>query len=365
MSKRDYYEILGLSRSAEASEIKKAYRKIAFENHPDRNQGNTEAEDLFKEAAEAYEVLSDAQKKPLYDQYGHAGLGSAGGAHHYNNAEEIFSQFGDIFEDFFGFSGGGRGQGRRRSHGVDLSYNLAISFEDAVFGTEEEIEFIKRVTCETCEGSGAEEGSQKQACEQCGGHGQVRMNQGFFSVQTTCPQCRGEGMFNPSPCKDCRGSGLGEQEKKVKVKVPAGVDQHTRLVLRGEGEAGAPGGRQGDLYVTLQVQEHELYWREHDQLHASLEISMTQAALGAKLEVETLDGSESIEVSKGIQTGETLRIKKKGIPHVNSKKRGDLILHVFVKTPEKLSRKQSKLLEEFAEMSGEVNASLRKRYGRK
>lgn len=359
--KRDYYEILQVTRSSSGGEIKKSYRKIAFECHPDRNPGDTAAEDRFKEAAEAYEVLSDSQKRQLYDAHGHAGLGGAG-VHHYTDAEEIFSHFGDLFEDFFGFTGGrGPGGRSRRQRGVDLSYNLVIPFEEAVFGCEHEIEFLKRVSCDDCGGSGAAPESQEQTCPQCDGHGQVRVNQGFFSVQSTCPQCRGQGKFITDPCPECSGAGLAEQKKTLKVKVPPGVDTETRLVLRGEGEVGSGAGATGDLYVNIHVKPHALYWREGQDLHAELEVSMVQAALGSRVEIESLDGPQEVDVGRGIQTGEVIKLKRLGVPHVRSGKRGDLMLHVFVKTPQKLSRSESKILEQFAEEAKESTPRLRKR----
>ncbi len=363
MSKRDYYEILEISRTASNGEIKKSYRRIAFECHPDRNPGDQEAEDRFKEAAEAYEVLTDAQKRQIYDVHGHAGLSGAG-VHHYTDAEEILSHFGDIFEDFFGFTGGVGQRGGRSHHGVDLSYRLEIDFEEAVFGCEHEIQFVRRTTCDDCGGTGAAEGTSPQTCSQCDGHGQVRVNQGFFSVRSTCPQCHGQGSVITKPCNRCHGTALIDKENTLKVKVPAGVDSQTRLVLRGEGEAGVAGGRQGDLYVTVLVRAHDYFWRDGQDLHAQLEVSVVQAALGATIEIETLDGMEELTIAKGTQTGDTCCIKRQGIPHVRSGKRGDAILHVYVKTPTKLSRKQSKLIEELGEELKNAEAKLRKRqYG--
>lgn len=362
MTKRDYYEILGVGRQASSDEIKKAYRKIAFECHPDRNPGNQAAEERFKEAAEAYEVLSDAQKRQIYDIRGHAGIEGVG-VHHYTDAEEIFAHFGDLFEEFFGFTGGVRG-GRSRSrsaHGIDLSYSLQIDFEEALFGIEKEIHYLKRVTCDRCDGTGVHEGSHAEVCNQCEGYGQVRINQGFFSVRSTCPRCHGEGKYISDPCRACLGNGLVEKEKKLKVKVPAGVDTETRLVLRGEGEVATGGGRQGDLYVAVHVRPHDVYWREGQDLHADFELSMVQAALGGHVEVETLEGPQDVFIERGIQTGDTIKIKRFGVPHVRSGKRGDLILHVFVKTPKKLSRKQAKLMQEFATESKEEKPSLRRK----
>lgn len=343
----DYYEILEISRSASPDEIKKAYRRKAMDHHPDRNPGNKEAEEKFKLAAEAYEVLSDVDKRQRYDQFGHAGLKGTG-FHHYTDVDDIFSSFGDIFEEFFGFGGPMRSRRAQAApQGVDLSYEMVVDFEEAVFGIEREIEFRKRDKCDDCDGSGAAEGGKRETCPQCNGQGQVQMSQGFFVMRSTCPQCRGVGTWVDHPCKACRGSGLVEQPQSIKVTVPPGVDDRTRLVLRGEGEVGAAGHPPGDLYVVIRVREHEHFIRDGQDLHADLEIPMIRAVLGGEVDVETLQGRESLAIPRGAQTGQQVRLKGAGVPHVRSGKKGDAIFHLYVKTPEKLSRKQMKLLEQF------------------
>ncbi len=358
MSKRDYYEVLGVVRQATVVEIKTTYRKLALEYHPDRNPDNPEAEELFKEASEAYEVLSDPQKRQRYDTYGHAGLDGTG-FQPFHDVEDVFASFGDLFEDFFGFSGSPRHRGARR-RGGDLTLELTIDFEEAVFGAEQEVDVTKWAPCKRCEGKGAKEGTGRQSCSQCGGTGQVGVSQGFFMVRSTCPRCQGQGTAITDPCEDCHGEGRLQKQSHLQVKVPAGVDEQTRLILRGEGEAGREGASPGDLYVLLAIRPHELFRREGSDLHADLELEMTQAALGDRVAIETLDGSHELEVPAGTQTGETLVVKKAGVPNIQSKKRGDLILHAFVKTPKKLNRKQSKLLKELAEERKEGSATLRK-----
>lgn len=349
MSKRDYYEILGLGRQATDDDIKRAYRQAAMDNHPDRNPGDHTAEERFKEAAEAYEVLSDAQKRQRYDRFGHDGLQGTG-FHHFTDVEEIFSSFGDLFEDFFGFGGAGRrGQGRGAARGRDLAYELSIDFEESCYGCEKDIEIERLVICEVCEGSGAKQGTQRDTCQHCHGHGQVQVSQGFFTVRSPCPICQGQGTIVADPCASCDGQGRVRKEKKLNVKVPAGVTHGTRLVLRGEGEAGEPGANSGDLYVITSVRPHEFFIRDGQDLHAQLEISMVQAALGDNVEVETMEGPEIVKIPSGTQTGDLLRIRKMGVPHMRSGKRGDIILHCYVRTPTKLSRKEQKILEEFSE----------------
>ena len=351
--KVDYYEILEITRSAGPDEIKRAYRKKAMDHHPDRNPGNKEAEEKFKLAAEAYEVLSDSDKRQRYDRYGHAGL-SGTGFHHFTDVDDIFSSFGDIFEEFFGFGGPMRsGRGRAAPQGVDLSYELIIDFEEAIFGVERTIEFQRNDKCDGCDGTGAAEGSKRQTCPQCHGQGQVQVSQGFFMVRSTCPQCRGVGTWVDDPCKKCRGCGLMERPRSLKVTVPPGVDDRTRLVLRGEGEVGAAGHPPGDLYVIIRIREHEHFIRDGQDLHADLEIPMIRAVLGGAMEVETLHGRDAIDIPKGAQTGQQVRLKGAGVPHVRNGKKGDAIFHLYVKTPEKLTRKQIKLLEEFAADSKE------------
>lgn len=351
-TKRDYYEILGVSRSADAAEIKKAYRQAALKYHPDRNPGDKEAEERFKEASEAYEVLSDPQKKSLYDSYGHAGL-EGSGFRGFSGVEDVFSSFGDIFEEFFGGSPFGDIFGTsRRSHahgrrGADLGHEITITFEESAFGAEREISVTRQAGCETCGGSGVAKGSSREACRICGGSGRVAHSQGFFMIQTTCPKCRGEGSVITKPCGECRGFGRVRQSKKLNLKVPPGIEDATRLILRGEGDAGEGEGPPGDLYVMIHVRPHDFFKRDGDHIKCSVPVSFTQAALGAKINVPTLFGEEEVVISQGIETGEIIRLKGKGFTNVHTKKKGDQIVEVFVKTPKKLSRRQKELLEEF------------------
>jgi len=354
MIKKDYYQILGVSKEADSGEIKKAYRQAAFKYHPDRNQGNKEAEEKFKETSEAYEVLSDPQKKQLYDSYGHAGL-EGSGFRGFSGVDDIFSSFGSIFEEFFGGSsfggfdfgfGGGRKRPRARQ-GADLRHDITISFEESAFGVESEVTLTKQGQCGACNGSGSTPGTSRETCKTCGGSGHVGHSQGFFMIQTTCPKCRGEGSVISKPCGECRGHGRVRQSKKINVKVPPGVEDGMRLILRGEGEAGENGGPSGDLYVVVSVRQHDLFVRDQDNVRFKLPISFPQAALGTKLTVPTLYGSEEIEIPSGIETGEVVKLKGKGFQNVHSKKKGEMLIEVFVKTPKKLSKRQKELLEEF------------------
>ncbi|MEE4264603.1 MAG: molecular chaperone DnaJ [Desulfobacteraceae bacterium] len=348
-SKRDYYDVLGVDRTASDSEIKKAYRKLAFKFHPDKNPGNKEAEDMFKEASEAYEVLRDNKKRGIYDQYGHQGLEGAGFSG-FGGFEDIFSSFGDIFEDFFGFGSNGR-SGRSRAHrGSDLRYDLSISFMDAAFGTETKIDVEKMESCPTCEGSGCEPGTYAETCSSCNGHGQVSRSQGFFTVRTTCPSCRGAGKTIVSPCKTCRGAGQIKTNKKVSVKIPGGVDTGSRLRLTNEGEAGHFGGPNGDLYIFIHVQPHEFFARNNTDIVCEIPISFVQAALGAEINVPTLDGEKVLKIRKGTQPGETYHFRGEGIPSLRTGRRGDQIIQVAVKTPTHISKKQEALLREFARL---------------
>lgn len=347
-TKRDYYEILGVERGAGDNEIKARYRKLALKYHPDRNPDNPEAEDRFKEASEAYEVLRDPEKRQIYDQFGHEGLQGTGFSG-FGGFEDIFSSFGDIFDEFFGFGGGRRSSGRAQ-RGADLRYDLSISFMDAAFGLETEIEVKKLESCPTCEGSGCEPGTSPETCKACGGMGQIRRSQGFFTVRTTCPQCRGQGTRIPHPCEECRGTGQAERKKRVSVNMPAGVDTGTRLRLSGEGESGVRGGPPGDLYIFVHVEPHDFFRRENNDVVCEVSISFVQAALGDKIEVPTLESKKTLTIPKGTQPGEVFRFKGEGIPSLRNRRKGDQIVHVMVKTPTGLSKKQEKLLKEFAEL---------------
>ena len=350
MEKRDYYDVLGLSRGASDEEIKKTYRKLAMKYHPDRNPGKKEAEEKFKEAAEAYEVLRDPEKRRLYDQFGHEGLKGTG-FRGFSGFEDIFSTFGDIFEDFFGF-------GTRRSRtaarrGADLRYDIQLSFAEAAFGKETEIEIPKASQCDRCEGTGAKPGTYPATCPGCQGKGQVTRSQGFFNISTTCPHCNGEGKIIANPCVDCRGTGKVTKKKKVSAKIPGGVEDGSRLRLRGEGEEGERGGAPGDLYVVLHVERHPLFDREGDDIICQIPISFTQAALGTEIDIPTLNGTKKIHIPRGTQSGHAFRLKGEGTHHLRGHGRGDQIVEVIVKTPTKLTKKQEELLREFARINGE------------
>ncbi len=352
MIERDYYEILGVSRSATQEEIKRAYRKLALKYHPDRNPDDKKAEEKFKEASEAYEVLSDPEKRQIYDQFGHEGLKGTGftGFHGF---EDIFSSFGDIFGEFFGFGSRSRTGPVR---GDDLRYNLEITFEEAAFGKEVELEIPRTVRCDICGGSGAKPGTSPTLCPMCGGRGQVTRNQGFFSISTTCPSCRGSGQIISDPCPSCGGSGRTKKKRKVSLKIPPGVDTGSRLRLRGEGEAGERGGPPGDLYVVIHVKPHDIFEREGDDIFCKIPISFATAALGGKVEVPTLEGSEFIQIKRGTQSGEIFRLKGKGIPRLRGYGRGDEIIQVFISVPKKLTKRQEELLREFAALEKEKHS---------
>ena len=348
MTKRDYYEILGVGKTASEEELKKCYRKIAMQFHPDKNPGNKQAEERFKEAAEAYEVLSDRQKREIYDAYGHAGLSNTG-FQGFSGFDDVFSGFGDIFEDVFGF-GRGRGRGRTRPAaraGADLRYDLKISFLDAAFGLTTTIDLEKLHPCQACGGTGSAPGTTPSTCPTCNGRGQVVQSSGFFTISSTCPHCNGHGKVIAKACQTCRGTGREKQRKTVELKIPAGVETGSRLRLRGEGEAGDQGGPNGDLYVFLQVEDHEFFVRSEDDIVCRVPISFVQASLGATIEVPTLKEMEKIKIPRGTQTGQIFRLKGKGIPHLQGYGRGDQIIEVFVKIPTELTRKQEDLLREF------------------
>lgn len=347
MSKRDYYEILGVARNASETELKKAFRKAAHKYHPDRNPDNPDAESHFKEAKEAYEILTDAQKRAAYDQFGHAGVdpssaGFGGGGPHGANFSDIF---GDVFGDIFG--GGRGGGGPRVQRGSDLRYNLELNLEDAVQGTTVNIEVPNLVHCETCHGSGAKKGTSPVTCTTCGGHGQVRMQQGFFSLQQTCPRCHGTGRMIKEPCGDCRGSGRVQRRKKLSVKVPPGVDSGDRIRLAGEGEAGEAGGPSGDLYVQINVRPHPIFARDGNDLYCEVPISFVIATLGGELDVPTLDGRVKLKIPPETQSGQMFRMRGKGVKPVRGGAEGDLLCRVEIETPVNLSERQKELLREF------------------
>jgi molecular chaperone DnaJ len=352
MSQRDYYEVLEVSRQASQEEIKKAYRKKAFELHPDRNPGDEEAELRFKEAAEAYEVLRDPDKRARYDRFGHAGVGQENGFSGFSSADDIFSAFSDIFGDIFGFGPRGGG-GPRPQAGADLRYTMTISFREAAKGVEHELKLPVMDRCETCEGSGAKPGTSAETCQQCGGAGQVHQTQGFFRIAVTCPICRGQGRVVTQPCPDCMGAGEVRKTKDLQVRIPAGVDNGARLRLRGEGEPGKNGGPPGDLYVVIRVEPDKVFSRDGDDLVVSQEITFVQAALGDRIQVPTLDEDVDVDIPKGAQSGEVFKIKGLGLPRLGGSQRGDLLVEVKVKTPTHLTRKQEELLQEFARLEEE------------
>lgn len=356
---RDYYEILGVTRDADADTIKKAYRKMAMKYHPDQNPDDKEAENKFKEAAQAYEVLRDADKRARYDRFGHAGVngggGFGGGAGGFHDVGDIFDAFGDIFGDFFG--GGSRRGPRQRNRprrGSDLRYYLEIDLEDVINGTKNEIDFDIEAPCDVCEGSGAKPGSGPEACGTCHGQGQVIRQQGFFQMATPCPTCAGSGEVIKDPCEKCKGQGRVPTHKKLRVNVPPGVDNGTQLRLSGEGEEGFRGGGAGDLYVEIRVRPHKTFRRQGDHLIARQEISYLQALLGSEIEVETLRGPQTLSIPRGTSTGDVLKIEDQGVPSIRSGRPGDLLFEVGVKMPKKLSKKEEKLLREIAEEKGEA-----------
>ena len=351
MSKRDYYEILEISRTATEVEIKSAYRKLAMKYHPDRNPGDKAAEEKFKECAEAYAVLADAEKRNLYDRFGHQGVSSAAGAGA-GFDPTVFAEFGDfadILGNMFGFGdlfGGRRRGGPQR--GSDLRYDLEIGFEESARGAETTIQIPREENCETCKGSGAAPGSSPATCPQCRGQGQVRYQQGFFQVARTCPQCRGAGRIVSKPCQTCRGTGRTTKERKITVKIPPGIATGQQLRLQGEGEAGAMGGPAGHLYVVVHVREHDFFRRDGNNLFCEIPVNFTTLALGGDIQVPTLDDAETVKVPEGTQTGATFRLRGKGMPDVNGRGRGDLFATVQVQTPKKLSKDQRRVLEDLA-----------------
>lgn len=365
MEKRDYYQVLGVSRESDEEEIKKAYRKQALKYHPDRNPGNKEAEELFKEAAEAYEVLRDPQKRRVYDAYGHEGLKGTG-FQGFRGFDDVFTSFGDIFQEFFSFGFGGAPRSRTAARpGEDLLYDMTLSFEEAVFGTEKQVEIQTFGACESCNGSGAEPGTRETTCPGCQGTGQVVQSQGFFRISTTCARCQGTGRVLTSPCKDCQGQGRVKVPRTVQVKVPAGVDTGTRLRLRGEGETGYRGGQSGDLYVRLNVEAHEFFERDGDNLYGKVSISFVQAVIGDRLEVPTLEGSKELRIEPGTQPGAVIRFQGDGVPRLRGYGRGDLFIEIEVKIPKRITPRQEELLREFREIEQEKGEAKIKKWWRR
>jgi molecular chaperone DnaJ len=364
MAKRDYYEVLGVARGATADELKKAYRTKAKELHPDRNSDNPNAESQFKEANEAYEVLKDADKKAAYDRYGHAAFenGMGGGGQRHGGNGDFSSAFSDVFEDLFGdFMGGGaqRGGRQRATRGSDLRYNLRISLEDAFAGLQKAITVPTSVSCGGCDGSGAEGGAEPQTCPTCSGMGKVRAQQGFFTVERTCPTCSGIGQIIKNPCRSCGGTGREEKERSLSVNIPAGVETGTRIRLAGEGEAGLRGGPTGDLYIFIEVNEHELFQRDGVDLFCRVPVAMATAAIGGDVEVPTIDGGRSrVKVPAGSQSGRQMRLRSKGMPALRGAGTGDMFIEMAVETPVNLTSKQKELLREFEKLSEENNPLL-------
>jgi len=344
MSRKDYYELLGVSRDSDAATIKKAYRKAAVKFHPDKNPGDAEAEAMFKQCSEAYQVLSDPEKRHIYDRFGHAGLEGGGGAG-FSGFDDIFSTFNDILGDLFGGGGGRRTGGRGRARGADLRYDMRVSFEEAAFGTAQEISFNRREVCNTCTGSGAKPGTSPERCASCAGSGRITRQQGFFMVQTPCPVCRGAGTTITDKCDDCSGDGVVLEERSVSVNIPAGVDSGVRLRLSGEGESAGAYGQRGDLYVFIEVAPHDHYVREGADVHSRQVVTFSQAALGDTVEVETLHGVESVDIPAGTQPGTVVRLRRKGIARLGQGGHGDHFVELVVEVPAKLSSGQRTALE--------------------
>jgi molecular chaperone DnaJ len=353
MSKRDYYEVLGVSRGAGADEIKKAYRRAAMQYHPDRNPGDQAAEEKFKEATEAYSVLSDGDNRAKYDQFGHAAFDQQGGfgAQGFGDFSNFEDLFGDIFSSFFG-GGASSGRGRGRA-GRDLRYNLEVEFGEAVFGVEQEISINRKEICDTCDGSGAKPGTSPERCKQCDGRGQMAVQQGFFTISRTCPVCKGDGQMVTSPCGGCTGTGYKSRPVKLKVKVPAGIDHGQRLKMRGEGEPGQAGGPSGDLYVQIVVKDHPIFERQESEIICLHPINYSTAVLGAEIEVPTLEGSVKMKIPAGTPSGKVFRLRGKGVPILGSTRRGDQHVKVVVKVPTEVGSEHRTLLEKLKEFEGE------------
>ena len=349
VTKVDFYEVLEVSRDASDAELKTSYRRLAMQYHPDRNPNNPEAEEQFKVCSEAYQVLSDPEKRAAYDRYGHAAFQGGGPAagNPFNGAQDLGDIFGDIFGEMFG--GGGGRRASRVQRGRDLRYDMSLEFEQAVFGVEKEISIRRLEACDDCGGTGSANGKSPATCTQCGGRGQVRFQQGFFSVAKTCSRCGGTGSMITDPCQGCHGEGLQAKKHTILVKVPAGVEQDTRIRYQGEGEAGKFGGPAGDLYVILSVKAHKFFERDGDDLHCVMPISFPQAALGMDLQIETLEGPAAIKVPEGTQNGKEFKLRGKGVPHLNEHGKGDLIVEIRVATPSKLNKQQKELLRQLAD----------------
>ncbi len=353
VTKLDFYEVLSVSRDASDQELKTAYRKLAMQYHPDRNPGDDAAEEKFKECSEAYQVLSDPEKRAAYDRYGHAAFNGGGGnpftGGGFGGAQDLGDIFGDLFGEMFNMGGSSGRTASRVQRGRDLRYDLTLEFEEAVFGIEKEITIRRMETCNDCKGSGAARGKAAATCTQCGGRGQQRFQQGFFSVARTCTVCGGTGTLIVDPCTTCRGETRIQTEHKILVKVPAGVEQDTRIRYQGEGESGKFAGPSGDLYVVLNVKAHKFFERDGDNLHCIMPISFPQAALGTELEIQTLEGPATIKVPEGTQSGREFKLRGKGVPHLNAHGKGDLIVQIRVQTPTKLNRTQKDLLRQLSD----------------
>jgi molecular chaperone DnaJ len=352
-AKRDFYEILGVTRDADSDTIKKAYRKMAMQYHPDKNPDNPEAVEVFKQCAEAYEVLSDSNKRAQYDRYGHdAFRGGQGG---FQSAEDVFSHFGDIFGDLFGMSGGGGRSRRNRTdprRGADLRYLTEVSLKDVLLGIEKDIHFDCDENCEECKGTGSQKGSKPVACATCGGSGQVVSRQGFFTMATACPACRGQGTVVKDPCKKCDGEGRVQAHRKLRVSIPAGVDNGTRLRVTGEGEGGYNGGPHGDLYVEVRVADDERFERQEEDLYSVLSVSYLQLLLGAEIEVDSLEGTKKIEIPKASKPGERIKLAGQGLPSLRGRRRGDIHYQLVVEFPDKISKEEEKILRDLAQLQG-------------
>jgi molecular chaperone DnaJ len=350
VTKADYYEILGVSRSASEQELKAAYRKLAMKYHPDRNPGNKEAEEKFKECSEAYQVLSDPQKRAAYDRYGHAGVSGAAASNGdpFAGMPDLGDIFGDFFGEVFNMGGGGR-RASRAQRGRDVRVDLTLEFEDAVFGKETQVTVRRMEACESCHGTGTADGRGPSVCPQCQGRGQVRFQQGFFSIARTCSACSGSGTVISDPCRTCRGDGRVERQRTIQVTVPAGVEEGTRIRYQGEGDAGRYGGPSGDLYILLSVKPHAFFERDGNDLHCVVPVSFPQAALGDEISIPTLEGDTVLRIPEGTQSGQEFRIRGKGIPYLNEHGRGDLIVQVVVQTPKKLTKVQKELLRQLSE----------------